>query len=146
MKIKKSVLDAIAGSYPTVPPEEGGILGIYNNVVCAYFHDKGCGNNDFAVYEPNINKLNEILFSWSQKGIAFGGIVHSHLPGQKTLSKADVDYIASVFANDTTLERLYFPIFLPDMREFIPYLAIKVNGKIKILKDTLVVVEDQRTK
>ena len=142
MKIKKIVLDVIAGAYPTVPPEEGGILGMYKNVVCAYSHDKGYGNNDFAVYEPNINKLNEVLSLWSQKSIDFGGIVHSHLPGQNTLSKADIDYIARVFASGTTSERLYFPVFLPDTHELIPYLAINANDKINIHKDTLVVIED----
>lgn len=142
MKIKKSVLNIIASAYPAVPPEEGGILGIYKNIVCAYFHDKGYGNNGFAIYEPNINKLNEVLALWNHKGITFGGIVHSHLPGQNTLSKADIDYIASIFASGTTSERLYFPVFLPDTHELIPYLAIKINDKIKIHKDTLLVIED----
>ena len=142
MRVKKSVLDIIAGAFPAVPPEEGGILGIYKNVVCTYFHDKGYGNNDFAVYEPNIDRLNEVLTIWIHKGIDFGGIVHSHLSRQNTLSKADIDYIARIFASGTISERLYFPVFLPDTHELIPYLAIKVNGKIKIHKDTLVVIED----
>ena len=142
MKIKKSVFDIIVHSYSAVPPEEGGILGTYENIVCTYFHDKGRKDTSFAIYEPNVDTLNKVLSLWNNKGICFGGIIHSHLPKQNVLSKADIDYIKSVFINIEKREELYFPVFLPDTQEFIPYLVTQTDDGITIRIDQLIVIDD----
>lgn len=141
MKITKEVLERIIKSYPAVPPENGGIIGSKNGIICEYFHDINPHNYDFAIYEPNTELLNKTILLWQEQGIDFQGIVHSHLPEENSLSGADKEYIKQIFE---TLPReitcLYFPIVLPNTKQIFSYKASFKNKTILIEYDEIQIV------
>ena len=136
MKILKSVYLKILGSYPVPPPEQGGILGIKNGIVCEYYHDGSCNIADRAVYEPDVDTLNRKIEEWDAQGISFGGIVHSHLSGQNTLSAEDKKYI-ELLLGTLNGQTLYFPIVIPSAEQVISYVAERKSGDIIIRQDEI---------
>lgn len=141
MKITKEALEKIIKSYPAVPPENGGIIGSKNGIICEYFHDVNSHNYDFAIYEPDIELLNSTILLWKEQGIDFQGIVHSHLPEENSLFGADKEYIEQIFE---TLPReincLYFPIVLPNTKQIFSYKAMFNNETLSIEHDEIEVV------
>lgn len=139
MHIKRSVYKRIVNSYLTPPPEQGGIIGTYNNIVCEYFHDNSSKILHSAVYSPDVKSFNQTIVQWSEKGIQFAGIVHSHLSEQKELSSGDITYIIRIFDSlSNSIVRLYFPIIIPASKEFFSYVAEKIDGNIMIFKDDVI--------
>ena len=137
MVISSSTYQKIMSSYPIVPPENGGIIGGINGIVNVYYHDSTEQNQVKAVYSPNVELLNKIINGWSQSGIDFMGIVHSHPMTQKDLSSSDIDYISHILATvPNKFNHLYFPILIPNQKLY-SYIAIRHNGRIQIQLDEI---------
>lgn len=137
MKIKREIYDRILNSCPTVPPETGGILGGCNGVIAFAEFDFGTIENNFAVYIPNIKKLNGVIAEWNDTGIGFSGMFHSHPKGQETLSNDDIKYINSIFDSmPDFVTELYFPIVIPNLH-IVSYKAIKTNHRLYIERDKI---------
>lgn len=137
MKIKESVYEQILSFCPLVPPETGGIIGSYSNIVDTVAFDSCNKILKAAVYVPNVIKLNNILSEWQKDKISFCGMFHSHVKGQETLSKEDKEYIQTIFSClPLTITKLYFPIVIPKSH-IISYKAINQNHSIKIMSDTI---------
>lgn len=142
MKITREVFTEIIKSYPNVPPEEGGIIGRKNGIICKYFHDNSHQTSNAAVYVPDVKTFNSVIQAWSDIGIEFGGIVHSHISSESELSSADKDYICSVFkVLPKSINKVYFPIILPDQKKVFSYAAICKNDRVVILKDKICVID-----
>lgn len=141
MNVTEKVLKKIIDSYPLAPPENGGILGSKAGIICEYFHDK-CSIMDRAVYVPNVEMLNSVIEKWSENGIDFAGIIHSHISDNGSLSYNDKIYICSIFDNlPISVNSLFFPIFLPKTSKIIPYVAVRGNRGIVFIKDNVCVTE-----
>lgn len=115
MKIYKSVLDSLVFAPPTSPIEVGGILGGTDGIIKHFLMDDGinsvCG---YGTYIPDTTFLNENIRNWSEHGIAFYGIFHSHYPISAQLSASDKRYISKIMeALFPQITELYFPIVIP---------------------------------
>lgn len=140
MIITRDVFNKIMRSYPRVPPEMGGILGRKNGIICNYFHDKGVCDGKSAVYEPTIDLLNNQIALWSEIGISFAGIIHSHLDHETNLSAADIKYIEKIISSlPQDYIQLYFPIIFPGRKRMISYLAERNNHDIIIRNDIITI-------
>lgn len=120
MKISKNIYQKIIHCFPDVPPEAGGILGRSKDGVIVAFHfDPGKGNVDAtrAIYTPNISRLNQQIKIWASNEIQFCGIIHSHPPKAKSLSKQDIEFINTImYAMPNHISFLYFPVVFPHQR------------------------------
>lgn len=126
---------------PQVPPETGGLLGIKGGIVCEYVFDSGVPDWNWAVYVPDVFRLNSQLRLWAKCGIAFAGLVHSHPVNQMELSADDKDYIYDILcAMPPRVDSLYFPIVFPGigLRSF---KAIRCGDRIDILQDKIRIVK-----
>ena len=140
MKILANILHRLLLSYPTVPPENGGILGGTQNIITEYYHDNSIQKDIIAEYSPNTFHLNIKIQDWHKKGIEFYGLIHSHPSFEKTLSLADIDYIMNIMNSIPFNECfLYFPIVIPH-ETIIPYIAHKKDSDIKISNDILQII------
>lgn len=138
MKIYEDVYQNLLKSYNPVPPENGGIMGIKDGVICDYVHDCGIAISDRAVYVPDVDFLNSVIEKWAAEEINFAGIVHSHLPTQKRLSQADTEYIKSVFsAVPERIKELYFPVAIPGKNQLISYIAARADNGVIIRQDEI---------
>lgn len=141
MKISQNVYLKILNNYPVPPPEQGGILGIKNGTICEYYHDNSSNVTDRAVYEPDVNVLNQVIKDWHEHGIQFAGIIHSHLIGQNTLSSGDEEYIKKLFNNvPECIDELYFPIVIPETKEIVSFLAKRKNTDVIIQSDKIFII------
>lgn len=123
MTIDQHTYHALSAAFSPVPPEAGGILGSKNGCICAFVYDPGIPDLTRNCYTPDVDFLNWVTEQWQEAGIIFCGIVHSHPPGQQTLSEADLDYIRTIMDSmPTQISELYFPIDIPGDGIF-PYLA-----------------------
>jgi hypothetical protein len=142
MKIIRRIYSKILDSYPLPPPEQGGILGIRDGVICEYYHDCSGNTTDQAVYEPDVETLNKILAEWEERGIQFAGMVHSHLLGQESLSSGDKEYVKVLFdALPLDMNKLYFPIVIPESDKIISFIAERKNMDIIIRTDEIYIVQ-----
>ena len=107
MKILNQVYQKIIDTIGQAPIESGGIIGVRDGTICAYYFDEG--NSSPTEYKPDTQKINSVIQTWAKERIAFAGIVHSHPNGLKLLSKGDEEYARNIL-NDTKLEKLIFPI------------------------------------
>ena len=139
MRIYADVYEYLLSCYSEVPPEQGGILGMRNGVVCAYLHDSATKIMDCAVYQPDIHLLNVQIQTWSGKGIAFCGIVHSHPQGQTALSSDDAAYIFKLYKNNPFLKTTYYPLVLNKSKPVV-YRAVIDHGRLQIEGDCLTIV------
>ena len=105
--IDSSVYKDILETIGNAPIESGGIIGIKNNVICAYYFDK-CTYNKESKYVPNISRLNSVIKKWHKQGIEFAGIVHSHPNSYNKPSLSDGDYAKILMENNNFLNRLFF--------------------------------------
>lgn len=109
--IKNTILKQIKDTIGKAPIESGGILGLKDNVICAYYFDKG----DFCKideYRPNIKKLNSVINEWGNKGISFIGIIHSHPNSYKIPSLQDCNYVDVLMKQNRFLEKIILPIVI----------------------------------
>lgn len=144
MKITESVYKKIYDKFPVPPPEQGGILGIKNGVICEYYHDSSNFITDRAVYEPDVDALNPKIEQWSNQGIEFAGIIHSHLSGQNSLSSGDEEYIKALFkVLPEKVKELYFPIIIPQTGELFTYVVSVQENSIHIRSDKVVIIKER---
>lgn len=82
MKMVKSVYKKILENVPTHMPETGGMLGGQDGTVTKVVFDGG-KDDDFrrCHYTPNVTMLNSCLVEWSESGIEFYGLFHTHFYG-----------------------------------------------------------------
>ncbi|MGX8698828.1 MAG: hypothetical protein ACSW8F_02725 [bacterium] len=139
MKIRENVYRSMLSCYSAVPPEQGGILGEKDGMVCAYIHDASSMVLECAVYRPDRDYLNRCIQNWSKEGIAFCGLVHSHPPTQPELSSADIAYIEALYRLNPQMKRLYFPLVLSQNR-FLVYRAEIISGLLQINRDFFTLV------
>ncbi len=138
MKILQNVYLKILNSYPLPPPEQGGIMGIKNSIVCEYYHDNSQNATERAVYEPDINAFNQRIEEWDKYGIQFSGIIHSHLLEQNTLSSGDKEYIKQIFDNlPKGVDELYFPIIIPETKQVFSFVAKRKDKDVIIQQDEI---------
>lgn len=138
MRITKDVYEKIQSKYVMPPPEQGGIIGIKNGVVCEYYHDSFCGFTDKAIYEPAVDILNQKIEEWLENDIQFAGIVHSHVLGQDALSSGDINYIKVLFDNfPEWIDELYFPVIIPEAKQLISFIAKKEKKDVIIHRDEI---------
>ena len=107
-----------------------------DGIVCAYEHDNNAQSQEQAVYVPNILHLNQCIDEWTEDGIEFCGIVHSHPSGQDSLSDSDVEYIKMLYEVNPQLEKTFFPLVL-NGRDIIVYAVERSGAKFKISVDSL---------
>ena len=101
-------MQKMASSFQFNRREEGGILGVRNGIVSAFYYDDK-GICDCDSYSPAVNELNVIIAHWAQAGIRFAGLVHSHIGGCGELSDTDKNYFCRI-AQAAPFEPLYFPV------------------------------------
>lgn len=132
MRINKSVFCEILASFPSVPPECGGILGQKNGIICAYLHDRKWQSTESAIYVPDVDWMNRCIQEWAFTGIEFAGIVHSHPLDCNTLSEADRAYICQIMtAIPAHIMELFFPILIPG-EDMYAYSATRSSGNVTI--------------
>lgn len=136
MKLLHNINDYIFENIPINPPEIGGILGSVDGVVCRAEMDRGTSKSKLCSYEPDVERLNQVIEMWMQDNITFSGIFHTHFYGVRTLSDGDIEYINSILnAMPETINKLYFPIVLPERKQMIAYVAIKNGKQIEIVEE-----------
>lgn len=129
MVITRRIKENILLEFSPAPPEQGGILGIKNGVICDLVIDNSCQPTGRAIYSPDIQFLNRQIEKWADEGIEFCGIIHSHPSWQTTLSAADMEYIEEIYLNNPGLGITYFPLII-DGWDMIVYSVEKKNGQI----------------
>lgn len=141
MKVSYDIYKTLLETPPIVPPECGGILGGKNGEVINIAFDKSAKIYNSAVYNPNIDYLNEIIAYWNNQGIDFLGIFHTHMQNNTTLSNDDISNIRKIMmCMPNVIRVLYFPIVVPRKGVF-PYIAKKNKSKIIIQTDELIVLD-----
>ena len=141
MKISQNVYLKIMSSYPLPPPEQGGIMGMKNGVICEYFHDNSSDEIHKAVYELDVDVLNRKIQEWSEQNIQFAGIVHSHMLGQNTLSSGDREYIKVLFNNlPEWIDELYFPIVIPESKQVLAFVIQRKEKDVIIQQDEIHII------
>jgi len=143
MKIHKQVIKNISSAVMGNDSEIGGILGSSENgIITDMILDRASNTSCHRFeYRPDTIYLNDQIMNWSERGIDFYGIFHTHFSGSKNLSDADSEYIREIMrCAEGIVEHLYFPIYtLPD-NELTVYKAYFDKEEIKIVKDDLTVV------
>ena len=89
--IKLETYNEIIDKIGNAPIESGGILGMKNDVICAFFYDENA-KTSCDTYIPDIASLNEVIKNWNRQGVKFVGIVHSHANGYDKPSHNDELY------------------------------------------------------
>ena len=107
--IDKNTYREIIDFFYHSPIESGGIIGKRKNVILAFYPDTEC-KRSIEQYTPNINELNSVIEQWSNKGIEFIGIIHSHPNGNKLPSILDEKYVSELLMHNTHLKCILFPI------------------------------------
>ena len=142
MKILKGILNKLNMQIPDEPPETGGILGSKNDdIITDIINDRIKPSNKSCHYEPNVNFLNWHINKWTDEGITFKGVFHTHFVGIKTLSYADKVYISVIMKNmPKEITYLYFPVFVLPERELVCYKAEKSKEGLKISCEDVIVI------
>lgn len=143
MTIRKDLYRRILACYPHAPPEQGGILGMKDGIVCEYVHDQSPVRTDRSIYVPDIVFLNDCMRKWSARGISFCGIVHSHPHDQDTLSSGDLQYIAQLYQLNPWLDETYYPLVM-DGRNMIVYKAWKDHNELQTNEEPLLFFHSSR--
>lgn len=144
MKIEQVIYEQILRNQKVMPPETGGILGGYKNIICANQFDEGVQTERKCSYTPNTKMLNEIIRKWHKNNIIFMGIYHTHFFDVGTLSEGDKKYIKTILKSmPEIIEQLYFPLVIMPKRKMICYVAELKSGKLIIKKDELEIVKNE---
>lgn len=144
MRILKSIYDEILTNTPVLPPETGGIIGGRDGIVTSVYFDKGeLSNSAPSVYSPNIMLINKVIYNWSESGISFYGIFHSHYSRDRKLSSGDKKYIMEIMrAMPVTVGQLYFPIVLPK-QTILGYQASRTDSTVHIACDMIEILQNR---
>ena len=113
MKIERKVLEEIISTIGQSKPETGGVLGMKDGVICAFYFDKNA-DSELGAYCPNTDDINSKLQEWGDEGISFAGIIHSHPNNCRLLSNGDEEGIKTIVKAIPAFEELYFPIVTND--------------------------------
>lgn len=135
MRILKSVIDTINNLVSDQPLETGGILGGHDNELIdeVVMDLPDSTNTRPCSYFPNVDFLNHTIEKWQKNGVFFRGIFHTHFVGVKTLSCGDKKYINAIMnAMPSSVDSLYFPVFVLPNRELVCYRAIKRHRTVEI--------------
>lgn len=134
VRIQEQVLQKIIKSCLPVPPETGGYIGKKADIICEFEFDPGIAQVNAGIYVPNVTLLNGVMKKWNDDGISFCGILHTHLPGQESLSAEDKRFITDIMTlNKNIFTMLYFPIVIPGNGLFF-YQAERREDKVKITR------------
>lgn len=138
MKIKRETYIKILEQIPIHPPEKGGILGEKDGVIMVVQVDEGIDCQVPCCYMPNVDYLNETIEQWNKINIDFAGVFHTHFYGVDTLSRTDEKYIRKIHSSmPRGIDKLYFPLVLPELRKIVSYISIRNNNEIVIKKDII---------
>ena len=89
-----------------------------------------------------MDTLNDIIDKWGECGVEFAGIVHSHRTDESSLSINDKEYIRSLFkVLPESMSKIYFPIVLPESKQFVSHLVIKGFDDILYVEDVVRIVD-----
>jgi hypothetical protein len=144
MYITRKAYEEIINTVPDYPPEIGGILGGYDDIICCSAFDHGMWqkNQKKCHYTPDVEYLNSCIADWEASGIDFYGIFHTHFFGIDTLSEGDRQYIEKIMrAMPETREKLYFPVVVLPERKIISYVCRRKHGKTEIAEDSIYLIE-----
>ena len=141
MKILKEVYEKMMAC-PGVPPESGGILGTSDGrIINHVLFDKGLQEDNEGMYYPDISFLNQTIENWTENGIRFQGLFHTHAPQWPVLSNDDKFYIVEILnVMPSNIEKLYFPLVFPG-QNIKAYIAKRQEGIIVIFDDNIEIVE-----
>lgn len=144
MKMVKSVYKKILENVPTHMPETGGMLGGQDGTVTKVVFDDG-KDDDFrrCHYTPNVTMLNSCLVEWSESGIEFYGLFHTHFYGVSSLSKGDEIYIKKILeAMPKSKKELFFPIIVLPDKKIISYRCCLDGSNLVVAEDPVMCVAD----
>lgn len=81
--------------------EQGGILGASSGEISHFIPDTAacCDQN---LFQPSV-EMNRVIAQWSQQGIAFAGLIHSHPADQPQLSIPDLMYVTRLLQENPQL-------------------------------------------
>ena len=117
MVFNKDVIESIDTSIGKCEKESGGIIGSVDSVISCFEYDEDGSFDD--EYVPNVEHLNKAIVNWSQNGIAFEGIVHSHKK-TKRLSYADVSYARDIIRHNGIVY-LYMLVYVLSEKQLYAY-------------------------
>ena len=129
LNIKKSVIEDIFNSFD-LKQEDGGILGMKDDVIVSFCFDKGNNEQEYVI---NVSKFSQILEEWDKEDISFAGFIHSH-PGNGKGEPSIQDFMyLRKFMKANELDEILFPIvYLKNEEKTIQFYLFKNNEFIKI--------------
>ena len=129
LNIKKSVIEDIFNSFD-LKQEDGGILGVKDDVIVSFCFDKGNNEQEYII---NVSKFSKTLEEWDDQDIAFAGFIHSH-PGKSKGEPSMQDFMyLKRFMKANELDELLFPIiYSKNGEKVIQFYLFKNNDFIKI--------------
>lgn len=140
MLITYTAYHQILSSFPHVPPEAGCILGAKDGIICKFHIDSGIPRYDAGIYTPNVHALNKTITTWSQEGIHFYGIAHSHPNGQTELSANDIAYIRTIMNSmPKFVNSLYFPLVFPG-KKIVSFIGVRSSNEFNIMPDNITII------
>ena len=94
-------------------------------------------------YTPNVTMLNSCLVEWSESGIEFYGLFHTHFYGVSSLSKGDEIYIKKILeAMPQSKKELFFPIIVLPDKKIISYRCCLDGSNLVVAEDPVMCVAD----
>lgn len=146
MIITRKCLDEILTINIDSNVEFGGIIGRdENGVITEVFVDKGKRFKDMPLccYYPDVDRLNGIIEKWSEDGIEFCGIYHTHYAEIGSFSVFDMDYMRNILnAMPEDRKKLYFPLLLLPKAKLRSYVvSFSSNGEISVTADKIDIKE-----
>ena len=145
MIITKECFDKITTTNIDSNVEFGGILGRNGSgVILKEFYDKGIRFTDMPLccYYPDVDKLNEVIKKWSEEGIEFCGIYHTHYSDIASFSEYDMDYMRKILnAMPDDRKSLYFPLLLFPNAIFKSFVVtLSSDGELIVTADNIKVI------
>lgn len=99
LEITEDTLTEIKRVFLSQEEETGFLLGSASRLNrlehCCQLPAKQAG---MYFYTPDENAADEIIHNWSEQGICFCGMIHSHVVSQRDLSDADIRYAKLLFS------------------------------------------------
>lgn len=112
-----------------------------DEVITQFYLDKGLESESHCEYRPDVDALNACIAQWSEQGIEFYGMFHTHFGASKTLSLSDQSYIQAIMrAIPEEITQLYFPIILLPEKQIVSYIATRKQEQITIACDEISLV------
>ena len=138
MKITQAVVNNIKREIGSINVESGGIIGSSGGIINTFVFDR---KGDKGEYIPNTFYLNTILEEWSDTGIAFEGIIHSHMRN-RFLSFSDKEY-ADAICRVNNIDQLYMLIYVLEERQIFAYRYIcglsNTNSEASVYKESIII-------